>query len=333
MNPATRNRSTASALLMRGFNALHALSQRRWFRLGIQVAVVSLSLLYLWSNFQGARNLFSHAEIDLLLLALAWILTIVAVLLGALGWRFTLFGLKLDAPWKKTLHIHLASNLAKYVPGFAWQLVGKAFLARQAGYPALETGLAMTIELVLLVALGSILAVVCLPASLLESWQAGGLITAYLGAIKVLVAAGIAAITLLLGRRFFDSPRLRNRVHLSVPHLLAAGGILLAGWIAFGFAFWLMGTAISPISWETIPSFIFVLTASVLIGLAIVFIPGSFGVREGLMVFFLTGIGMLPALAVVAAVLSRILVILGELAGYFVFQIISRFRSPDEKEI
>lgn len=330
MPPATSGSSSYLGMLKRGYDTLHSISRKRWFRLGIQVLVVSLSFLYLWSNFRGARDLFAKVEINPGLLALAWLLTVVAVFLGALGWRYTLLALNLEASWKKTIRIHLASNLAKYVPGFAWQLVGKAYLARQAGYPALEVGLAMTVELVQLVALGVNLAIICLPAALLGSWEAGGTLIAHLGAWKAVTAAGITVITLYLIKRFFDSPRLRNRIQLRVPHLLASGGIVLAGWIAFGIAFWLMGTAVSPISWKEIPSFIFVLTASVLIGLAIVFVPGSFGVREGLMVFFLTGIGMQSAFAVVAAVLSRILVILGELAGYFAFQGITSVRSPDE---
>lgn len=332
MQPASSILSAALTRLKRGYRSLQSLLQKRWIRLAIQISTVSFSLLYLWGNFQGSKELFSQVAINPGFLVLAWILTVMAVYLGALGWRFTLLGLSLEAPWKKTLHIHLASNLAKYVPGFAWQLVGKAYLARQAGYPALETGLAMTIELVQLVVLGSILAVVCLPATLLGSWLAGGLHPAHLGLLKGLAAVGITVVPLYLGGRFFDSSHLGKRVRLSVPNLLAAGGFILSGWVAFGTAFWLMGSAVSPTSWKDIPSFIFVLTGSVLIGLAIVFVPGSLGVREGLMVFFLTRIGMVPALAVVAAVLSRFLVIIAELMGFITFQVMTRIWLPDKNE-
>jgi hypothetical protein len=302
---------------------MRPLAEKRWLRFGIQAAVLLFCLAYLALNLRNASGQLGELRVHLGRLVSAWLLTTIAVYLGALGWWFTLRAIGQPAGILPGLRAHTLSNLAKYLPGYAWQLVGKAYLAREMGLSVRAVGLGMALELAQLVLTGLALAAVTLPWELVQRWPFGTSLG--LGSLRALGLFAFALLPLVAGgyiaRRWLS--RSGFQIHLRL--LVLATLSILGGWMLFGYAFWTIGAALQPLPVSDLPLFTFTLTASFLLGLAILVVPGSIGVRESIMVFLLSSAHLTPALAVVIAALSRGIVTLSELAGALFLEAILRF--------
>jgi uncharacterized membrane protein YbhN (UPF0104 family) len=105
--------------------------------------------------------------------------------------------------------------------------------------------------------------------------------------------------------------------------LLGASLSMFVGWILFGYSFWLIGNAFFQVNIDNLFTFIFTLSASFLIGLAVVIMPGSIGVRESIMVWLLGPVIGAPQ-AVIIATIARITVTISELVSAFAFKVLKR---------
>jgi glycosyltransferase 2 family protein len=292
--------------------------ENRWLRRGLQAAVVLICLAYLGVNLRNAGSQLGALQIDIGRLGAAWLLTTLAVYLGGLGWWLTLRGLGQKALLAPSLRAHLLSNLAKYMPGFAWQLVGKAYLAQKMGLSRRAAGVGMALEIAQLILTGLALAAVLLPEELVRNWP----VTAGLEVVTLRITGLVAFAVLPVAAAGFLAWRWRDQAGVQLRPLVvgAATLVILLSWLLFGYAFWWIGTSLGPLPAADLPLFIFTLAASFLLGLAIVIVPGSLGVRESIMVFLLGSAHLPSALAVVIAGLSRVIVILSELAGALFFE-------------
>jgi uncharacterized membrane protein YbhN (UPF0104 family) len=301
------------------FGRVKPILENRWIRLATQIIIVSLSIFYLAWNYRDASEMLSQTTIDFRIVFGALFLTLVAVYLGAIGWGFTLLAFDPNAVWKDSIRTHLQSNLAKYIPGYAWQLIGKAYLTNKGGTPGVIVGIAMITELTLLVLLGLGLSLTFIPRDLVTQWlgfvhQLGFLSIRLIG-LTLIIAVPFIMI-LIINR----APRLPEGFKIHFHMLLLANLSIFIGWVLFGFSFWMIARAINPIPLADLPGFMFTLAASVIIGLAIVIVPGSIGVRESIMVYFLSSLSILSPIAVMIAIISRIIVTISEITGYLIFQ-------------
>ena len=279
--------------------------------MSIQIFIILLSLAYLASNFYSAKGLLSNLQINYVALASAWVLTTLIVFLGALGWWLTLIGLGQSVGVAASLRVHLLSNLAKYVPGYAWQLVRKASLTHEMGLSPGIIGQGMVLELLQVVFTGLGIVVAFIPDNLLNRWignQSIFPIFSFLRAFLILTMT-----IFLISLPFILHKHLARRSYSRVKPLALWGATLaiLAGWFLFGLAFWLIGIAIHQMPLSRLPLFTFALATSFLVGLAIIIVPGSIGIRESIMVFILGPIIGGPV-AVLIATLSRLIVTLSE---------------------
>jgi hypothetical protein len=110
--------------------------------------------VYLVNNLQKIRSTDVVIQLNIPSLALSLGVTIIAVFLGGVGFYLTLQAFRIPIKWDEAINIHLQTNLAKYIPGYAWQLLGKAYLTRNAGVSVGVVGLAMIVELSQLVVTG-----------------------------------------------------------------------------------------------------------------------------------------------------------------------------------
>ena len=306
------------------FQAFSGLLKRnRWLRLSLQATVLLACLAYLALNLRNAGDLLAGLRPNGGRLLAAWVLTTAAVYLGALAWWFTLLGMGLPAGLLPSLRAHLLSNLAKYLPGYAWQLVGKAYLSRQMGLPGGQIGLAMGIELAQMVGVGGLLAAWLVPDSLLAQWSGAPELAAQLSWLRWVSLGTLIALPLALPLVLAALRRKGSAAIAGLRPIWFSASLLavLAGWLLFGLAFWLLGAALAPLSGAELGLFIFTLASSIILGLAVLFVPGGLGVRESIMVFLLTSAGLPSALTVVAAALLRLAVLLAELVGAFTLKI------------
>jgi uncharacterized membrane protein YbhN (UPF0104 family) len=296
---------------------LTQLFQNRTFKFTVQGIILVICIAFLASNFQNSKELLVNIRINYPALASSLFATVLSVYLGALGWGLTLKAVGEKIPRRESTHIHLASNLAKYIPGYAWQLVGKAYLTNQAGASTPGIGFAMVLEIAQLVLIGFGLILIFLPKDLVGMWSNLGFINDQINFIRaigifiLLIIPGMMILLLKMMRKF------RGKLILYPRALFTASSVILAGWLLLGMSFWLLGVAFLPIAVSDIPRFIFTLAASFLIGLAIIIVPGSIGVRESIMVYLLTLFSIASPIAVLIATFSRLILTLSEISLYF----------------
>jgi uncharacterized membrane protein YbhN (UPF0104 family) len=295
------------------------LAGKRWLRVSIQMITLAFCAYYLATNVRNLGSVVWQLHLGRLLGGAGF--TLLSSFLGAVGWRLLLGGMGQPRPWVPAMRSHLYANLAKYMPGYAWQLMGKALLTRQLGVPADIIAVAMSFELLETVATGAALSLALVPTALLDHylhlpWLGQ---TAHIGGIIIL--AGLAALPAALARLFRITGRGRLAQAVTPPWLWTATAVMFTGWITLGIGYWLLGAALTPLSIAALPLMCFALTFSTLVGLVVVVVPMGIGVREAVMVAVLGG-SLASSTAVIQAGLFRLVVALGELLGLGVIQVL-----------
>jgi len=290
----------------------------RWLRIAgrvLGVALVALSLFYLGINLlRGLEQVPVRSlrpSVGPLVASLG--LTVLCVALGGWNWRLLLMALGYQVPLRRCVAIQATSNLAKYVPGYAWQLLGKGYLTRREGVPTAAAAYAVLLEMGVLWLTGVALALVAWPAGLELP------VIGVLGRATQLAAAGVAwALVALLPliARWLGSTGWRWLAPVPRPAALwKALGVQVASWLLFGVAFGCLVGAFQPLKPTDWALSVFSLVASFVVSLVAVFVPAGLGVREGVMAATL-GARLAGGLPVVVALLSRVVLTASELAAW-----------------
>jgi glycosyltransferase 2 family protein len=220
--------------------------------------------------------------------------------------------------------IWFLSNLARYVPGNIWSYVGAVELARREGVARRVTLAVMALTQVLSV---GVAVAAGLPVLLAERASLGR--PALLGALVVAAVAGLAVVfrgrLLELARRRvpgFD-PRELTPSAGTVAWLVAGYAVY---WAVTGLAFAALVAALHPLAAADIPLVVAAYAAAYAAGFLALLTPAGLGVREGVLVVALAPV--LPAgPALVVALVSRVWMMLVELAGAAVAHLVARRRA------
>ena len=217
--------------------------------------------------------------------------------------------------------IWFLSNLARYVPGNVWSYVGAVELARREGVARRTTLAVMALTQVLSVGVAVLAG---LPVLLAERARLGR--PALLGAVVVAAGAALAA---LFRRRLLDLARRRLPGFDPAGLTPSAGTVVLlvvgyAGyWAVTGLAFAALVASLYPLAPGDVPVVVAAYAAAYAAGFLALLTPAGLGVREGVLVVALAPV--LPAgPALVVALLSRVWMMLVELAGAAAAHLVAR---------
>jgi uncharacterized membrane protein YbhN (UPF0104 family) len=217
--------------------------------------------------------------------------------------------------------IWFLSNLARYVPGNVWSYVGAVELARREGVARRTTLAVMALTQVLSVGVALL---VGLPVLLAERARLGR--PALLGAGVVVVVAALAAI---FRRQLLGLARRRMPGFDPADLTPSAGTVALltvgyaAYWAVTGVAFAGLVASLYPLAATDIPVVVAAFAAAYAVGFLALLTPAGLGVREGVLVVALAPV--LPAgPALVVALISRLWMMLVELAGAAVAHLVAR---------
>ncbi len=219
------------------------------WRWAIAIALLAALLIPAASRWETVRSHVAAFDWRWGLVALVGVALVNAI--SCLCWRRWLGGMGRDLPFAQAFRIMYQANLAKYLPGGAWHVVGRAAMGEAAGIPA-ETVLAsMALDTAFHVATAAIVGVpvVVLAGGVLPGLDPRWLVAGAIGALAALhprlIAAGLAVAMRLTGRAEVAVP-LGYRFMVSQALLYAANWALLGlAVVAFGQA-WLqvpLGTA------------------------------------------------------------------------------------------
>ena len=234
--------------------------------------------------------------------------TLIAFGLGGLAWFYTQRAFGFAVTWQQGMVIHLASNATKYLPGYAWQYISKAYLTKEKDTSTRRLSLAILSEVVLLFSSGIVVA--CITGGLAGgywhfpwagprwAWPAGGVVAGVLTALWVvfLDCAGcqgsLDPSALAFGRLAGRCVRL-DRVRRS---LLAVCGCFCSD------------------PGRRLRQCLVALAASAIVSWLVIFVPSGLGVREATLAALLAG--LVPfSLGVVISIMVRLSVMLSELLG------------------
>jgi uncharacterized membrane protein YbhN (UPF0104 family) len=250
---------------------------------------------------------------------------LLALSYGLVAW---LWGLALrryaGIPASAGARIWFLSNLARYVPGNVWSYVGAVELARRQGVARRVTLAVMALTQVLSV---GVAVAAGLPVLLAERARLGR--PALLGAVVVAALAGLAVLfrgrLLALARRRvpgFDPAELTPSAG-TVVWLVAGYAVY---WAVTGLAFAALVAALHPLAAGDVPLVVAAYAAAYAAGFLALLTPAGLGVREGVLVVALAPV--LPAgPALVVALVSRVWMMLVELAGAAVAHLVARRRA------
>jgi glycosyltransferase 2 family protein len=290
-------------------NRLRALGASRWTRpvgavLGLGLlALLLLRLAHLWDEHPVPL-----ADSSWGLLAVALVLSALAMTAYGAVWGTTIRATGVEAP-PGLLEAFFAGQLGKYVPGSAWQYVGRAGLATRLGVPVRCAAVSLGLEAVCSLTAAALFA----PFVLAESAGRAAAIA------LAVAAAGAAAVLLAHSSRGSRMVRgalewVAGRTTVSLRALEAATPRYFAVWLVFGGAFWLTARGLFDVPASDFLVYTGAYAAAWAVGFLVVVAPGGLGVREAVIVALLRG-RLGESEAIVLASASRIAFTLVDLIG------------------
>ncbi|MBM3885988.1 MAG: flippase-like domain-containing protein [Gemmatimonadetes bacterium] len=206
-------------------------------------------------------------------------------------WRRTVRSWGESIGYPTAARIWLVSNLGRYVPGKIWQIGAMSVLAERAGVSAAAAvGSALLVSLVhVVVGFG----VVALTGwSLMSSQLPSGA-----PVLPVLVALAVGIVSLpwtlpwgsALASRISGRAIAIRRLPLTAVWITAVGSAI--GWLLFGAAFHVLGSAVLGRATGDAATSIALFTLSYLAGFLALIAPGGIGVREGVLAGLLVSTG------------------------------------------
>ncbi len=282
--------------------------------LSIGHALVILLILAFWAkaladNWQTFVAYPWQFDGRYMLLALG-LLMLQSVVVASVWWRaLALTGARI--PWLLGMQVFFRAQIARYLPGGVWDLVGRFVLGGQAGVGKRAMAASMGLEMGLQALSGAIFLLAAL--ALRTDLDA----RAYLGLGLAVTAGSLLFLAPPIFTAFVNTllellkkPRLDMRLTywgIFQLFLLRLFGHLLIG---LGFALFVMGVA--PVPASHIPLLTASFVGAWLIGYLAIIFPMGVGVREGVLVLLTSG--FLPfSVATVAGVGYRLLIAIRDL--------------------
>lgn len=288
------------------FQARRTPTVDRW----LAVVVVSNSLIFLGTLLvqQWADIAPYLQEIQIMLVLLAFGAILGALILGGLLWYFVQKALDIGLDWQMSLTVHFSSMITKYVPGYGWQYMAKAYLSRRGHGQARRIGLAMMTELGILIMGGLILAGL-VAGRLGGQWVVGQYLSSW-GWYLVSICAGVIGMGWVKAlERLGDLDRNRiSYVALTYSIIMA-----MIGWVVHALAVWLITRSLFPVTPDAFAQMLFALILSNIVSILVIVVPGGIGVREITLTLLLTDI-MPLSLGGVIAILARLILVIAEVA-------------------
>ncbi len=304
----------------------------RWLRNTLGLAIVAATFYFLidrlirdWHKIPWSDLRFS---VPMLVIAFALIFFAYIPLYG-FTWKVILAGMDERISTWNAISVLAVSQMGKYVPGKVWYALGRMYLARRHGIPEAKTAVSALIETgfaLLAAVLLFALAVLFLPA-------AGIPAQTYLAFLLVPVCLVLLWPPVLNRVIGFLLRRLRQPVfdvRLTTHRVAAILALYVAMWLAQGFGCYALINSFYPLSLSKLPMLVGGYALSWILGFIVLISPAGLGVREGIFTFAL-GFVLPGPIAIIAALLSRIWITLGEGLTAVLFAVTIRRRIPEAK--
>jgi len=273
---------------------------------------------YLWHN--GVHTLSTLRAIPATHLFAA----LLCILLGKLSALYLMRGsLRLVksrlSTWRESIWVYASSDIAKYVPGGVWAIVGRVVHYRNYGMSTVDVSKALLLEHL---GLGMTAVVVSLPSALiiLAGQRTAGFTTVAVLAVMAVLLGVMGAWKVVWRRSAWKTSRSDN-----IRTTLVSSTVMIIGWVSMGTSFSLLLPDIGTFAqwFWSVGSY----AAAFIAGMVAVFAPAGAGVREGVLVLAGQFSGTPTTTMLDAAILNRALWVIADLLfflGAFTVRMLAR---------
>jgi hypothetical protein len=257
--------------------------------------------------------IFKEIHINVFFATASVLLLWLGFFVSTLSWRKALkvHGLQISVP--QAVYSHGISVFAKYIPGKIWVILGRASIISEKGFSLSFASTISLKEQLVYLFLGLLISLMVLPFisvhilfTLMVFFTAVGL---YLLLFVESIHRFILSALFKLVKKKFEVP------FITFKDAVPFAKWILVYWSIWSIAFYLLTKSIIP---ETPVLAAFAFPVSVCYGLLAVIVPGGVGVREGILVLFLSSLGIDPAQAVTLSIIQRLWFITGEIYIFLV---------------
>jgi len=285
------------------------------------VYLTYISVIFLIFALYRADYLFIpdiHSYSDL---GLSFVFLGTGFLLHTWSWKKLLLSYEFPVTLKNSIESFGLSVLGKYIPGKVWMLVGMSgHILRVYNYPLSSLLIAsLSFQFITLwtgLLVGSI-GLFFIPTSRVYGWI---VFLAFLALSFMLFNNKVYVYTNWLIEKFFkrkiDIPFIGFKKTFT-PLILC-----LLMWVLYGLGFYYLTNGLLENSVGLVNMFSFALASSA--GVLALFAPGGLGVREGILTFYLTSIGVSLDASVTISLMSRLWFFVGELFTFMVAFFLNR---------
>ncbi|MHB1357633.1 MAG: lysylphosphatidylglycerol synthase domain-containing protein [Anaerolineae bacterium] len=267
----------------------------------------------------------TRLHIEILPIILSLLITFFCVIFGGIAWTLILYSLGIRTGFRDSMRSNLLANLASYIPGYGWQYLGKAYLTTRQNISPVLAASAVLVEL-----LCSVMTRIAISLTFLspQLWYQATRFESDTGLWILRLIAWLGVLMLPWILNYTQRSRLGTLLKIGqpvqVPLLWLVELMMCLGWVIYGLSFAILLRSMTNMPIDTLSPVIFATTSSYLVSLFIFFVPAGIGVREGVLIYTLTGV--LPQAAVsLGSVLSRLVVIVAELSGALLGYCLGRF--------
>lgn len=198
----------------------------------------------------------------------------------------------------------LVSQLGKYLPGKVFLYAGRVLFYVRDGRPAGPVTLAFSVELVATFAASILTVLLALATGLLADvgeyrWLFAGVLVALIAMVHPAVLTSVVRLVARVLRRDpFPVP-------LTYAQSVGFIGLYTLGWGVFGVAFYFLVRSMYPVEPTSILALAAAFSVASMAGMLAVVVPSGLGVREAVLVLFLSSVMPVPV-AILVSLVARV---------------------------
>jgi uncharacterized membrane protein YbhN (UPF0104 family) len=284
---------------------------------GLFLAVIAVVLAGQWDE---ARPLLGRLSAPVLVAA--WVPVLAGIYATFRSWRAALADLGATLPQAGAMRVFYLGQLGKYLPGSVWPALTQMRLGRDYRVPPRASGAAFAVFMLVLVGTGLLVGLLVIPLLGQDA------VDEYRWLALVLPLFALALAPPVLNRAVALALRALGRPPLPAPLSLAGvarvSGWALVSWLCYGGHVYLLARGLGVegggLLWlQGTGAF----AAAFASGVLLVLTPAGAGVREAALLVLLGATVTVPVAAVIAVV-SRLLLIVGDLAWSAVAVLVAR---------
>ncbi len=258
-----------------------------------------------WNEVRGMSWEFSYSYLFLCIVAILGVYTITVF-----NYYYLLRKMGIEAGLKAVTKARIITDIAGYIPGKVWTLLGRFYYLQKHGISKMEISISTLLEFLLMLVSGALFAVIIVLLSGMNQSALDPYYYVLLAAIPVLFVAVHPKIILFAARKLENTLNIPNaRINLRYKDIAHIILLYIPYWILSGLTVFFLIRSIYPAPLALLPQVAGIFAISWVISLITLIAPAGLGVREGILSLLLSVYIPLP-IAIIASVLLRIIFII-----------------------